>query len=291
MTAALVAGLGVAVVAYVVLEELEIVRHRRWVRRSLEGPRPPRPGPIGPRAIWDRMSAGELPLRAIQAGAAATLLLFVLGLAVRSLTLSLLAAVVGIAVGYAFTQRRRWTLAARVDRQLPDAMTVVANALSAGSTLFQALEAAARETPAPLGVLLRDVVQRAQLATTVEDGLRDLRDRVGSRDVASFVSALAIQRTTGGDLARLLRQTVDFLREEQRLRADARALSAQARYSAQMIGVLPFALFALFYAMFPSFVEPLTTTTPGLIIVTYAIASSAVGFYLIWRIAMRIEHA
>jgi tight adherence protein B len=237
------------------------------------------------------MSAGELPLRAIQAGAAATLLLFVLGLAVRSLTLSLLAAVVGIAVGYAFTQRRRWTLAARVDRQLPDAMTVVANALSAGSTLFQALEAAARETPAPLGVLLRDVVQRAQLATTVEDGLRDLRDRVGSRDVASFVSALAIQRTTGGDLARLLRQTVDFLREEQRLRADARALSAQARYSAQMIGVLPFALFALFYAMFPSFVEPLTTTTPGLIIVTYAIASSAVGFYLIWRIAMRIEHA
>jgi tight adherence protein B len=291
VTDAFVAGLGVAIVAYVALEELEIVRHGRWIRRSLSGAPQPRRTWVGPREFWERMSAGELPLRAIQAGAAATLLLFIIGLAVRSLTLSLLAALVGIAAGYAFTQRRRWTLAARVDAQLAEAMTVVANALSAGSTLFQALEAAARETPAPLGVLLRDVVQRAQLATTVEEGLRDLRDRVGSRDLASFVSALAIQRTTGGDLAGLLRQTVDFLREEQRLRADARALSAQARYSAQMIGVLPFALFALFYAMFPSFVEPLTSTTPGLVILTYAIASSALGFYLIWRIAMRIEHA
>jgi tight adherence protein B len=291
VTAALVAGLGAAIVAYVALEELEVVRHMRWIRRSLGGPPRPRRAWIGPRAVWERMSAGELPLRAIQAAAGATLLLFILGLAVRSLTLSLLAALIGIGAGHAFTQRRRWTLAARVDAQLADAMTVVANALSAGSTLFQALESAARETPAPLGVLLRDVVQRAQLATTVEEGLRDLSERVGSRDVASFVSALAIQRTTGGDLARLLRQTVDFLREEQRLRADARALSAQARYSAQMIGVLPFVLFALFYAMFPSFVEPLTTTTPGLVILTYAIVSSALGFYLIWRIAMRIEHA
>jgi Flp pilus assembly protein TadB len=56
-----------------------------------------------------------------------------------------------------------------------------------------------------------------------------------------------------------------------------------------MIGVMPAGLFALFHAMFPSFVEPLTSTTPGLLIVTYAIASSALGFYLIWRIATAIE--
>ncbi len=52
---------------------------------------------------------------------------------------------------------------------------------------------------------------------------------------------------------------------------------------------MPAALFAIFYAMFPSFVEPLTSTTPGLLIVTYALVSSAFGFYLIWRIAIGIE--
>src|SRR5439155_5031759 len=166
---------------------------------------------------------------------------------------------------------------------------VMANALSAGSTLFQALEAAARETPAPLGALLQRAVGRAQLATPIEDTLKRLGDEVGSRDVRNLVAALAIQRTTGGDLAKLLRESVTFLREEQRLRADAHALSAQARYSAQMIGVMPLALFAIFYALFPSFVEPLTNTTPGLLILSYCLLSSALGFYFIWRIATGIE--
>jgi tight adherence protein B len=289
MTAALIAGFAVAVVAYVVLEEWELVRHGRWMRRTLVGSRPGRRPSIDLAGLRTRINAGELPLRTIQLGAAATLAVFAAGLYAKSLTLSLLAAVAGIGFGYAWTQRRRWTLAARVERQLPDAMAVIANSLAAGSTLFQALEASARETPPPLGELLSQAVRRASLAVTVEDALKALRDQVGSRDVSNLVAALAIQRTTGGDLARLLRESVTFLREEQRLRADARALSAQARYSAQMIGVMPIALFALFSAMFPSHIEPLTTTTLGLFILTYCLLSTALGFYFIWRIATGIE--
>jgi tight adherence protein B len=293
VTIALLAGVGMALISYVALEELELVRHGRWIRRSLvtsekRGPRRRLPS-VG--RLWSRLSAGELPLRAIQITSAATVLVFIAGLATRSLGLSMLGALGGIVAGYAWTQRRRWTLAARVDRQLPEAMTVTANGLSAGSTLFQALETAARETPPPLGPLLQRVVAQAQLAVTIEESLRQLRDAVRSDDLGNLVAALAIQRTTGGDLARLLRESVTFLREEQRLRADARALSAQARYSAQMIGVMPVGLFALFYALFPSFVEPLTTTTAGLLILSYCLVSSALGFYFIWRIAMGIEQA
>lgn len=290
MNAALIAGLAAVVFAYVALEELELARHGRWIRRALVAAPPARPrAAADPRLVWERINAGELPLRTIQVSAAAVLVAFGAGLLLRSLTLSLLAALAGILIGYAWTQRQRWTLAARIERQLPGAMTVMANALSAGSTLFQALEAAATETAAPLGTLLRRAASRAQLATTVEDALAQLRDEVGSRDLGNLVAALAIQRTTGGDLARLLRESVTFLKEEQRLRADARALSAQARYSAQMIGVMPAALFGLFYALFPSFVEPLTDTTPGLLILTYCLVSSALGFYFIWRIATGIE--
>jgi tight adherence protein B len=287
---ALLAGLGAAIVAYVALEEWELVQHGRWIRRALVGERPARSvRSLDLARAWGRLSAGELPLRTIQLLSAAAVALFLLGLITRSLTLTMLGSVGGIAVGYAWTQRRHWTLAARVDRQLPDAMTVMANAMSAGSTLFQALEAAARETPPPLGLLLLRAVSRAQLAITIEEALTQLADDVGSRDVRNLVAALAIQRTTGGDLAKLLRESVVFLREEQRLRADARALSAQARYSAQMIGVLPLALFAIFYALFPSFIAPLVTTTVGLLILSYCLLSSAVGFYLIWRIATGIE--
>lgn len=289
MTMALVAGLAATILAYLILDEWELVRHGRLVRRALVAAGPRRQRAFDLRGVWSRINTGELPLRTIQIASGAAVLVFVLGLVTRSLTLTMLGAIGGIVAGYAWTQRRRWTLGARVERQLPEAMTVMANALSAGSTLFQALEAAASETPPPLGPLLRRVVGRAQLATTIEDALKQLGDEVGSRDVRNLVAALAIQRTTGGDLAKLLRESVAFLREEQRLRGDAHALSAQARYSSQMIGVMPLALFAIFYALFPSFIEPLTTTTPGLLILSYCLASSALGFYLIWRIATGIE--
>lgn len=291
MTVALLAGLGMTIAAYLLLDELELVRHGRWIRRTLVADRPARRALRLPdlSGLWSRINTGELPVRTIQLVSGGALVIFVVGLLARSLTLSMLGALGGILVGYAWTQRRRWTLAARIEGQLPEAMTVMANALSAGSTLFQALEAAASETPAPLGPLLRRAVTRAQLATTIEDALKQLGDDIGSRDVRNLVAALAIQRTTGGDLAKLLRESLGFLREEQRLRADAHALSAQARYSAQMIGVMPLALFAIFYALFPSFVEPLTTTTAGLLILSYCLASSALGFYLIWRIATGIE--
>jgi Flp pilus assembly protein TadB len=137
--------------------------------------------------------------------------------------------------------------------------------------------------------VLERAVGRAQVTATAEEALRAVREEVGSRDVSSLVAALAIGRVTGGNLARLLREGAQFLREEQRLRADARALSAQARYSSQMIGAMPLVLFLLFEALFPSFVAPLTDTTPGLLILGYCVASTALGFYLIWRIAAAIE--
>ncbi len=290
MTLALVGGLAAILLTYSALEELELFRHGRWLRRTLVTALAPRPGPSAVlREIWRRAGSGELPIRAIQVASLATLAVFVAGLALRSLGISLLAGLIGVGTGYAWAQRQRWTLAARVDRQLPDAITLLANALSAGATLFQALEAAVKETPAPLGPLLERAVAQAQLATTVDEALSRLRDDVGSADLNNLIATLAIQRTTGGDLARLLRESAEFLKEEQRLRADARALSAQARYSAQMIGVMPAALFGLFYALFPSFVEPLTNTTPGLLILAYCLASSVFGFYLIWRIATGIE--
>ncbi len=290
--AALAAGAAASVLAYVALGEVEAFRHGR-AARALVGiaERPRRSVRLDAWTVWSRARLGEFPLRAIQLLAVGTVLLFALGLLLRSLGLSLVGALLGILVGYVWTQRLRWTLAARIEAQLPDAMSLMANALSSGATVFQALETAARDTAAPLGPLLREAVSRAELARTVEESLRDLRDRVGSRDLDDLVAALAIQRATGGDLARLLRDAVEFLREEQRLRADGRTLSAQARYSAQVIGILPFALFLIFSAFFPGFVAPLTDTRLGIAILSYCLVSAGAGFYVISRIASGIERA
>ena len=292
MTLAVLSGLAAATLVFVVLG---LVEERRLVRGTIaalgagQATRSRRPLDLS--RAFASLTLGELPIRTLQALAAATVVVFLAGLVARSLGLSLIAIALGAVTGYTWTQRRRWTLAARVDRQIAGAMVVMANALSAGGTVFQALDAAAAETPAPLGELLRMTAGRAELTSTVEGALRDLSNKVGSRDIGSVVAALAIQRVTGGNLARLLRESAEFLKEEQRLRDEARALSAQARYSAQMIGAMPILLFMLFYAFFPNFIAPLTSTTLGLVVLSYSLASTVLGFYFIWRIATGIENS
>ena len=282
------AFLGAALAAWGVLGELD----DRQAKRFLGAPRRPalpRSKIAQARSLLGGASLSELPLRSVQALSFAVVLVFVWALLARSLSLTLLSVALAVVIGYAWTLRRRWTLAARIEGQLPDAASLMASAIAAGANPFQSLQAAAAETPNPLGGELARAVQRVELNTTLERSLRILAEDVGSKDLSALVAAISIARVTGGNLARLLRDTTDFLRDEQRLRADARALSAQARYSAQMIGVMPLALFTIFESLFPSYVTPLTTTTVGLAILAYCGLSTALGFYVIWRIATGIE--
>lgn len=290
MIVVLAAGSAAAVLAYLVLDEVAAVRRTRRASASI-GVAAPRQALRMPdlRSWWASVVSGDAPFRTIQVLAGATVVLFAVGLLARAFLPIAVASVLGVVSTWLWSQRRRWTLAVRIDQQLPDAMNVMASALAAGGTLFQALEAAAQESPSPLGHYLSQAVARCRVNQTVEASLAQLKGEVRSRDVGNVIAALAIQRTTGGDLARLLRDSADVLREEQRLRADARALSAQARYSAQLVGLMPVALFGLFYAFFPTFVAPLTDTPVGLLILTYSAVSVAIGFYFVWRIATRIE--
>lgn len=289
---ALIAGATAAAGAYVLLSTVQARSSGERARHLVLGAGP-RSRHTLPRIrdVWWQLISGELPLRLIQVAAASTAALFVLGFALRSLTLTLGAAAVAVGGGFVWGQRQKWTLAARVSDQLPTTLTVIADAISAGATLFRALETAAAETSPPLGTMLRSVVTSAELNQPIEEALGVLSRSARSRDIEAVVAALAIHRTTGGDLARLLRELADFLREEQRLRRDARALSAQARYSAQLIGAMPLLLFVVFFAFFPSFIEPLTSTAIGLVVLAYCIVSCGLGFYFVWRIASGIARA
>lgn len=289
-----VGGIAAFIFVYLVIAEVDRIRRvRRDVSAIGNGSSPV--ASVGvlarPTRLWRTTLSGELPLRTIQGALAGAAAAFLVGAVLRSFTFVAAGALLGIVALYAFGQRRRWTLDARVDQQLPEAMTTMANALSAGATLFQALATAANESPAPLGALLHAAVARCEVNQTVDESLDQLQRETGSRDVHSLVAALMIQRNAGGNLAGLLREAAAFMREEQRLRADARALSAQSRYSSQLIGFMPAGLFLLFWAFFPSYIAPLTETVLGNLILAYAAVSTVAGYYVISRIAAQIERA
>lgn len=281
MVTALIVGTCMALVTYVALDE--------WSRRQRvrEGRAAVSTADASTRA--ERWSGSK----ALLDGAgwlAGVGVVAALALVLRSVPLALIASIGLMFVGYRRARFGTRSTAAMVDAQLPDAMFAMASATSAGLTLFGAIERTSRDSPPPLGPLLADVIARARSSNVdVDESLAQLAARVDSVALRGLLTALSIQRITGGNLARLLRDSAESLREVRQLTLEARALSSQARYSAKIIGLMPVGLFALFYVFFPSFVAPLTSSLIGLVILAYAALSTAFGFYVIRRIALRIE--
>ncbi|HEY2813974.1 MAG TPA: type II secretion system F family protein [Acidimicrobiales bacterium] len=163
--------------------------------------------------------------------------------------------------------------------QLPDALATLAGSLRAGRSLGQALEALAREMPAPIGRELKKVVAEVRLGRKVSEALDDAVERVGSPDFRWAVLAMQIQAEVGGNLAELLDRVGETMRSRSRLKGEVKALTAEGRASAMMLVIMPPALGAVMYAGNPKYMRPMFTTTAGHIMLGVSLVMIVAGFF------------
>ncbi len=194
---------------------------------------------------------------------------------------NLLLAVVGLAVGAVAPwvylslkedRRRRAFLA-----QMPDVLQLMAGSLAAGYSLPQAVDSVVREGQDPVAGEFNRALVEARLGIPVEDALEGVAARLQSKDFEWVVMAIRIQREVGGNLAELLRTVADTLREREFLRRHVKALSAEGRLSAWILGCLPpvFALALLFLR--PAYISPLFTDPLGIAMVVMGAVLLVVG--------------
>ena len=180
----------------------------------------------------------------------------------------ILAAVIGGVGAFAPTMALRVALNRRADKmreQLPDVLTIMASSLRAGHSFLQALDTVAREIPAPANVEFQRLVAEIRLGRPAEDALEALADRVGSADFRWAVLAVNIQREVGGNLAEILDNVAETLRERATMRRQIRVLTAEGRLSAWVLALLPFAIALYMFAVNPGYVTLLFTSQIGLI--------------------------
>ena len=178
-----------------------------------------------------------------------------------------LAAVIGVLAGALPTVILRSKLSKRSEKmreQLPDVLTIMASSLRAGHSFLQALDTVAREIPAPANVEFQRLVAEIRLGRPAEDALEALADRVGSADFRWAVLAVNIQREVGGNLAEILDNVADTLRERATMRRQIRVLTAEGRLSAWVLAILPFAIAVYMFAVNPDYISLLVTTQIGL---------------------------
>jgi tight adherence protein B len=195
----------------------------------------------------------------------------------------LLAGVTGLVGLLLPTLVLRMSLNRRSDKmrdQLPDVLTIMASSLRAGHSFLQALDTVAREIPAPANVEFQRLVAEIRLGRPAEDALESLADRIGSADFRWAVLAVNIQREVGGNLAEILDNVSDTLRERATMRRQIGVLTAEGRMSGWVLALLPFAIGLYMFAVNQDYILLLFTTQIGLFMLGTAVVLLVLG--ILW---------
>jgi tight adherence protein B len=168
--------------------------------------------------------------------------------------------------------------------QLPDAMELVARALRAGHSLAAGMHVVAEEMPAPICKEFARVYDEQNLGIPLEDALKGMCDRVPNLDLKFFVTSVAIQRQTGGDLAEILDRIGHIIRERFKILGQVKALTAEGRLSGIVLIAMPIGLFFMMLWMKPDYIEILWTDPMGIKMSIGAIVLVLIGAYAIKKI-------
>jgi tight adherence protein B len=167
------------------------------------------------------------------------------------------------------------------DDQLPEALDFLARILRAGHSFATALQMAGEELPDPLAAEYRKIYDQNSVGQTMEAALRDAASRVDTQDFAFFVTAVLIQRQTGGDLAEVLSNIGAMARSRIRLQQHVKAITAEGRLVGYILLALPFIFFMVLYALNPKYAGVLLTDPMGRWVLIFAGIMQALGLFTI----------
>ncbi len=165
--------------------------------------------------------------------------------------------------------------------QFPDALSMLVRSVRVGIPVLEAIRAVAREAPPPTGPAFARLIDQVSIGMPLEDAVLELAKRGGIPEYRFFATALALQTQTGGTLSETLESLADVIRKRMALKGRGKALTAEARASAAILAVLPFATGALLYFVNPNYVMQLFTDPTGRTIFGSAVISLSLGLLII----------
>jgi tight adherence protein B len=137
--------------------------------------------------------------------------------------------------------------------QFPDALDIIVRSLRSGHPVPVAISMVAREMPDPIGGEFGIVADEITYGADLETGMRNLYVRIGQEDLPLFVTAVAIQSSTGGNLSEILQNLSSVIRQRFKMRRKIRALASEGRASAMILSSLPIGLFLVIQVVAPEF--------------------------------------
>jgi tight adherence protein B len=239
-------------------------------------------------SIERALQQADAPLRAAEAffftNAAVLVTAMLVHVLVGSWLVTLIALVVGGLLPPAYLKFRIARRKRKFLNQLPDTLQLLAGSLRAGYSLMQGVETVAHEIRGPMAKELQIVLTETKLGRQLEEALEDAARRLGSPDFDWVVMAIGIQREVGGNLAELLSTVAETMIARQRLRREVRALTAEGRMTAVILGILPIAIGLALWVLNPDYLRVMFDRTIGKIVLAGSTVWALFGFFWMKKI-------
>ena len=211
-----------------------------------------------------------------------------IGFAVMGLVVGAVAAGLALVTPYLLMLRSVTRRRAAFDAQFPDVLDLVAASLESGASVSHAFQLVVDEADDPAAGEFGRVLTATRMGASLPEALEEAAIRIGSADLDWTVAAITVQQRTGGKLAEILRVVARTMRERDEVRRELKALTAEGRLSAYILGGLPFALGGFLLVTNPRYLAPLVQDPLGLMLVGGASVLMLIGFAWMRRV-VRVE--
>ncbi len=197
-------------------------------------------------------------------------------------------ALLGFFIPYAYASHMRTKRFQKFEEKFPEAIDTLARAVRAGHAFTTALEMIANEVAEPVAGEFRQLFEEQKFGLPVRDALMNLTERVPLVDVKFFVTAVMLQRETGGNLAEILDNLSYVIRERFKILRQVRVHTAQGRLTMVLLMALPPTIVVIMRLINPGFIQPLFADPLGHALIVGGITLQTMGYFVIRKI-IRIQ--
>jgi tight adherence protein B len=202
----------------------------------------------------------------------------------KGMGLALVAGLFGYMLPRLYMARGKGKRLGKLNEQLPDMLTMLANALKSGFGLMQSLDLVAKELEHPIATDIRRMLNDINVGSSTEDALQGMATRSGSGDLDIVVTAMLVQQSTGGNLAEILDTVSHTMRERIRIRGEIKTLTTQQVMTGFIIGLLPVFIALGITVLNPEYINLLFTRTAGQVMLAGGVMLELVGMFVIKKI-------
>lgn len=189
----------------------------------------------------------------------------------------------GFYIPFSYVKAKKRERARAISDQLPEAMDFLARSMRAGNPFSAAIKQASREMSDPIAPEFATTFDELNFGMDLEDSLRHLAQRSSSEEMRYFITAVLIQKSTGGNLAEVLNRLSAVMRSRARTFREIRVLAAEMKFSANILIALPFIVAGALLLLNPTYLYTLVETTMGYFVIGAQLAFMLMGYIVIQR--------